>query len=144
MYGLLLFLKCFHWITADRVDYVGSPFSLQSSYSVNQADSIPKDGPDTTSRSTTPLSHPDNNLPLPTHTCRPPPRHLFPRYYPSRRGLGDGPFRFRVHDPPRLDLGDFGEVSCRDYRSQTSAGTGGRTELGGEEYVSILRGSGSW
>ena len=22
MYSLLLFLKCFHWITADRVDYV--------------------------------------------------------------------------------------------------------------------------
>lgn len=22
MYGVLLFLKCFHWITADRVDYV--------------------------------------------------------------------------------------------------------------------------
>jgi hypothetical protein len=25
MYGLLVFLKCFHWITADRVDYVSLP-----------------------------------------------------------------------------------------------------------------------
>jgi E3 ubiquitin-protein ligase synoviolin len=24
MYGVLLFLKCFHWITADRVDYVST------------------------------------------------------------------------------------------------------------------------
>ena len=27
MYGVLVFLKCFHWITADRVDYVSEcPF----------------------------------------------------------------------------------------------------------------------
>ena len=29
MYGLLVFLKCFHWITADRVDYVSRLSLLQ-------------------------------------------------------------------------------------------------------------------
>lgn len=31
MYGVLVFLKCFHWITADRVDYVSLSFLFYSS-----------------------------------------------------------------------------------------------------------------
>jgi hypothetical protein len=43
MYGLLVFLKCFHWITADRVDYVRLPYhTLSLSYSsVHQSSSPP-------------------------------------------------------------------------------------------------------
>jgi len=44
MYGLLLFLKCFHWITADRVDYVRPPKRCGTAKSV-QMDQIPPPGP---------------------------------------------------------------------------------------------------
>jgi E3 ubiquitin-protein ligase synoviolin len=48
MYGVLLFLKCFHWITADRVDYVGC--LIVDSYTAAadpQMDQIPPPGPPT-------------------------------------------------------------------------------------------------
>lgn len=47
MFSVLVFLKCFHWITADRVDYVSTTYHsshlLRSPFA--QMDQIPPPGP---------------------------------------------------------------------------------------------------
>ena len=106
MYGLLLFLKCFHWITADRVDYVGGVFCWPKGHHLTYYSA----GPSPTSW--TSLSVPSTSYDCHLHTRRRRfrPHGLLPRIYRRRWGFGDGLVRLGVCHSFDVDQWDPLEV----------------------------------
>ena len=49
MFGFLLFIKCFHWLMSDRIEWVSLPFyylsPCRSKGSIMQMDQVPYPGP---------------------------------------------------------------------------------------------------